>query len=354
MLAPLRAQSSDVGAGAGNRYTVRVLHRTLPAALALCALAVIAAAAEPSGQRAAPASHVDAGPVVPAADSKALSSHGLTVASTMKLPPIWLEALPPPPTTVTRQTKTYGTVTIDHVAHLARRVACKACHGPGPVKPIVFTPRVAHDRCRGCHTEIARGPTSCNGCHTVTKPDEALVKTEVVPVTTVAAVVPAAPSRAEVLAALVPDVPPPSFHRSVELGVTTLASGGDLLHGPTVHLVGHYGDDLLTYTLSIPGGATRGRTQFLVGGGRQFVLSRRTRWSALGVAGLDATYDPATVLPGLGLRLGVEVAAPWSAIRTVALQLTALTDVVGSDAAGRHAGDVSVGVTLVAGMPLSR
>jgi hypothetical protein len=327
-----------------------VIRRAFSTAFALCALAAIAAEPPASADAAASA---DVRRVELAADSPSLSSHALAVASAVEIPPIWIEALPPPPTTVTRQTKMYGSVTIDHAAHLARRVACKACHGPGPVRPIVFTPRVAHDRCRGCHTQIARGPTSCNGCHVVTKPDEALAKTDA-PVTTVAAVVPAAPSRAEVLAALVPDVPPPSFHRSVELGVTTLVSHGELFHGPTVHLVGHYGDDLLTYTLSIPGGATRGRTQFLVGGGREFVLSRRTRWSALGVAGLDATYDPGTVLPGLGLRLGVEVAAPWSAIRTVALQLTALTDVVGSDAAGRHAGDVSVGVTLVAGLPLSR
>lgn len=327
-----------------------MIRRALSTALALCALAAVAADPQASADAAPSAEPRRIQP----ADSLSLSSHTLAVASAIEIPPIWIEALPPPPTTVTRQTKTYGTVTVDHVAHLARRVACKACHGPGPVRPIVFTPRVAHDRCRGCHTEIARGPTTCKGCHTVTRPDEALAKAEAAPVTTVAAVVTAEPSRAEVLAALVPNAPPPSFQRSVELGVTTLASHGELLHGPTVHLVGHYGDDLLTYTLSIPGGATRGRTQFLVGGGRQFVLSRRTRWSAVGVAGLDATYDPGTVLPGLGLRLGLEVAAPWSAIRTVALQLTALTDVAGSEAAGRRAGDVSVGVTLVAGMPLSR
>jgi hypothetical protein len=329
-----------------------VIRRVLSAAaLALCALAAVAADA-PAREDAA-TSAIELGPVALAADSLSLSSHSSTVASALEIPPIWIEALPPPPTTVTRQTKMYGTVTFDHVAHLARRVACRECHGPGPVRKVVYTPRVAHDRCRGCHTMAARGPTSCNGCHTVTKPNEALAKAEA-PVTTVAVVVPVTPSRAEMLAAIVPDVPPPSFRRAVEFGVTTLVSHGELLHGPTLHLVGHYGDDLLTYTLSMPGGATRGRTQLLIGGGREFALSPRLRWSALGVAGLDATYDPGTLLPGLGLRLGVQMAAPWRAIRTVSFQMTALADVASSAEAGRHAGDVSVGFTLVAGVPLSR
>src|SRR5512134_861710 len=78
-----------------------------------------------------------------------------------------LSALPPPPETVVFETKMYGTVTLDHRAHLARRVACRSCHGEGPVRKLAgsFGPKVAHDRCRGCHLEISRGPTDCRGCH---------------------------------------------------------------------------------------------------------------------------------------------------------------------------------------------
>src|SRR5512133_2102318 len=76
-----------------------------------------------------------------------------------------LEALPPAPQLVVLQTSYYGTITLDHPAHLARRISCKKCHGPGPVRKIEFTPRVAHERCVDCHRVAARGPTQCHGCH---------------------------------------------------------------------------------------------------------------------------------------------------------------------------------------------
>jgi hypothetical protein len=75
------------------------------------------------------------------------------------------QALPPPPTTVVLKTNYYGTVTLDHAAHLARKIHCKDCHGPGKVSQIEFTPRLAHDRCRSCHVERKQGPTDCRGCH---------------------------------------------------------------------------------------------------------------------------------------------------------------------------------------------
>ena len=74
-------------------------------------------------------------------------------------------ALPPPPSTVVRDTRYYGTVTIDHRAHLARRASCRSCHGTGVVSKLVFTPKVAHERCIGCHEEKSAGPTQCQGCH---------------------------------------------------------------------------------------------------------------------------------------------------------------------------------------------
>src|SRR5690242_1754647 len=70
------------------------------------------------------------------------------------LPPmtdIVFGALSPAPDRVYLETRSFGTVMVDHRAHLARRVACKACHGPGPVSQIEFTPKSAHDSCRACH-----------------------------------------------------------------------------------------------------------------------------------------------------------------------------------------------------------
>ncbi|HEY6003699.1 MAG TPA: cytochrome c3 family protein, partial [Anaeromyxobacter sp.] len=74
-------------------------------------------------------------------------------------------ALPPPPDRVYLETRSYGTVMVDHRAHLARRVACRACHGAGPVSRIELTPRSAHESCRACHVTASRGPTSCRDCH---------------------------------------------------------------------------------------------------------------------------------------------------------------------------------------------
>jgi hypothetical protein len=250
------------------------------------------------------------------------------------------------------ETRTYGTVKFDHAAHLARRTACRDCHGPGKVTKIEFTPRLGHDRCRGCHSQLARGPTACTGCHALPpRPDEALANAEqeeAVPV-----LFPAPPTAAEALVALVPD-PPPTFRRTFDFGVTSIASHSGVDFGPAVNLTAHYGDDLLAYSLSVPGGATHGRVQFLVGGGREFGLAERWRWSALGVGGLDATFDPGMVLPSAGFRVGIHAAVPLAAIRTVSLEATTLVDLASSADAGRHAGDLSFGLMLGAGLPLSR
>jgi hypothetical protein len=74
-------------------------------------------------------------------------------------------ALPPPPDRVYLETRTYGTVMVDHRAHLARRTSCRACHGGGAVTRIEFTPRSAHESCRACHVTLKRGPTNCRDCH---------------------------------------------------------------------------------------------------------------------------------------------------------------------------------------------
>jgi len=41
-------------------------------------------------------------------------------------------------------------------------------------------------------------------------------------------------------------------------------------------------------------------------------------------------------------------------VKAFSLQLTVLSDLAGSAQAGRHAGDLSFGLTFTAGLPLSR
>ncbi len=78
-------------------------------------------------------------------------------------------ALPsPPPGVITRETRTFGTIHIDHPAHLAARAACSGCHGPGPITKVGrMTPPEAHERCFACHLALQRGPRVCRGCHVV-------------------------------------------------------------------------------------------------------------------------------------------------------------------------------------------
>jgi hypothetical protein len=73
--------------------------------------------------------------------------------------------LPPPPLTVVFK-NAKGDVTLDHLAHNARRTPCASCHGPGVVGKIEgFEMQRAHMVCVGCHREQARGPRLCKECH---------------------------------------------------------------------------------------------------------------------------------------------------------------------------------------------
>lgn len=80
-------------------------------------------------------------------------------------PPDTSGPLPPAPERV-RFEGAYGTVTLDHRAHLAARVRCARCHGPGRIGPLLpLDKQLAHYTCVRCHREEARGPTACAGCH---------------------------------------------------------------------------------------------------------------------------------------------------------------------------------------------
>lgn len=42
---------------------------------------------------------------------------------------------------------------------------CTKCHAGEPGKIADFGKDWAHKSCKGCHTELKKGPTSCKGCH---------------------------------------------------------------------------------------------------------------------------------------------------------------------------------------------
>jgi hypothetical protein len=281
---------------------------------------------------------------------------------------VLVAALPPPPDKVVRETRSYGTVTIDHKAHLSLRGACKACHGPGRVGKFSFTPRAAHDACRACHTEMARGPTTCRGCHVVAPKKELVAR----PAEAAPAGDPAAPSVATVAMATgpgasptpmtpshVPTAPgPPAltpataptstpFLRAAEFGLLSLVGERqDLVVGPSLQLMGRVGGTVITYTMAHAGGSAGGRTHFLIGGGREFSVAPTVRATALAVGGLDATHDPVSAMPALGLRGGVE----WSSRSrwSVGFSVTALTDVVQRGSLGDRTGGTTVGFTMSA------
>ena len=55
-------------------------------------------------------------------------------------------------------------IKFSHAAH--ETTACKVCHGdktPGKIEG--FSKDWAHKTCKGCHTEMKKGPTSCKDCH---------------------------------------------------------------------------------------------------------------------------------------------------------------------------------------------
>lgn len=58
-----------------------------------------------------------------------------------------------------------GKVTFPHKAHQTAIGDCKKCHEKGPGKIEGFGMALAHKTCKGCHTEMKKGPTGCNDCH---------------------------------------------------------------------------------------------------------------------------------------------------------------------------------------------
>lgn len=270
-------------------------------------------------------------------------------------------ALPPPPTTVVRQTRYYGTVTIDHRAHLARRAPCKSCHGPGVVSKLAFTPKIAHGRCIGCHEEVAKGPTKCAGCH---------VQAPKPPPTDVAAAdgtgsepgspappKPVAPNPANVAAALAAfDTPSKeaargrtplseSFHRFLDLGL----AASDVA-GVSVRLTTHQDFVVVTQSFERVRSAGASRTYALLGGGLSRPLYPRTSYHVVALAGFDVVDRPlVTMLPAIGARAGLDWFPPKGLfLHKVTASLTAVVDLSRKEA-GREIGGTTLYGTLATG-----
>lgn len=258
-------------------------------------------------------------------------------------------ALAVPPWTVVRETRYYGTVTVDHRAHLKRRASCRGCHGPGPVSKIEFTPKEAHARCVGCHQEVAKGPTACQGCH---------VKSEPPPVRVVTAPPrppppePPKPDPANVAAALAALADGAGggagdpFRRSLEVG---LAAGRG--QGFLVRLASRQDRIVLTQSVERMSSGSEARTLALMGAG----ISRRHRPSvsleAFALAGLDLVDRPGVVLrPALGARAGVEWRTGLRFARYVSASLTGVLDLTGTPAPGGEAERFSIYATLATGL----
>jgi hypothetical protein len=58
-----------------------------------------------------------------------------------------------------------GKVSFPHKKHQDILKDCSKCHAKGPGKIAELGKDWAHKTCKGCHTEMKKGPTSCGDCH---------------------------------------------------------------------------------------------------------------------------------------------------------------------------------------------
>ncbi|HTG81500.1 MAG TPA: cytochrome c7 [Geobacteraceae bacterium] len=59
-----------------------------------------------------------------------------------------------------------GDVTFNHKMHQDLLKDCKKCHATDAGGKIEgFGKDAAHKLCKGCHTDMGKGPTKCGDCH---------------------------------------------------------------------------------------------------------------------------------------------------------------------------------------------
>jgi hypothetical protein len=268
---------------------------------------------------------------------------------------VLFDALAPAPTTIVRQTKYFGTVTIDHRAHLARKAHCKACHGTGAITKMALGPKLAHERCIGCHAAKDKGPTACNGCHV--RPPPPAPTTELASVSeggAAAAPKPREPNAANVSAALAAfDTPRPAvearreFRTAVEVGLA--ASHG---YGASVRLTSRQEFFVLSQSIEQLRANDEARTLGLVGAGVSHAVHPRLTVDTVGLVGFDVFDKPVVALfPALGLRTGIEWRSRDRFIQQLTCSVTGVVD-IGHRSAGQEIGGGALYVTLGTGFRL--
>lgn len=235
-----------------------------------------------------------------------------------------LEGLSPKPKIVERKTDTYGTVTIDHEKHLDLRAPCARCHDPGPVTKIEFKPKIAHQRCIGCHKERQAGPSHCMGCHV--KPVQTKAVAEAAPEDDAAGEKPIVAWAAANVASTKP-ITTVSLRSSPRhaFGIGFVAGDGV---GFSLRIATRGQRFMRAYTAERVSSASASRILTTLDLGLAHTPS--PRWSAFvaGVVGFDAQDAPdAAFAPALGLRVGAEWAPPerWP-VGSVFLTLAAIQD----------------------------
>lgn len=58
-----------------------------------------------------------------------------------------------------------GKISFNHKNHQEQLKDCKKCHANAPGKIAEKNKEWAHTTCKGCHSEMKKGPTSCKECH---------------------------------------------------------------------------------------------------------------------------------------------------------------------------------------------
>lgn len=56
-------------------------------------------------------------------------------------------------------------VRFNHFNHMNYTETCFQCHVEEPARIKGFGKDWGHEKCKGCHTKMTRGPQRCSGCH---------------------------------------------------------------------------------------------------------------------------------------------------------------------------------------------
>ena len=297
----------------------------------------------------------------PAAPKETAAPGEVKVASALPVPQLealLAEALPPPPKTAVVQTSYYGVIRLDHAAHLQRRHACRDCHGSGPVGKIDVTPKVAHGRCIGCHTQLSAGPTACKGCHDTRKPEETPAVTVVAAAASATPPPPPVPTPAQVALLEVAERGPGSLvdlrERTRLVRVIEAGAAAGPGFGPSLRLSSRSGRLETSHTFERLASRDAARTVGLFGFGITQPRHHRLTLVAAALGGFDVIEAPGVAfLPALGARVGMEWAPPASwRVKRFQVSLTGLVD-LGRARWGTHeVGGFTGYATLATGLAL--